>query len=662
MLFRSRKAPRFSRHVLVIFMLVSQYSQAMDATIMDTSVSPRVDFYQYACGKWLNETVLTPETHRYNTYSEMDNNIDQQLVAALEDDTHIHYTTPVVQFLTTLYKSGIAAEVFKDTIPPSLVQELEKIQAVASKQDVVTMVAWQHSLGLEPLFRIHQPLSWELRNGYEFFLRQAGLGLGHPRSYMKESNETADMYRKHIAGMFQSVGLDSALSMTQAELVWDLEREIAQLWTPNPANIHQLYNRINTSELIKQSSLFDWNLWFEQLGIDQEFVILGQPDYFYSLNQLIEKIDLSTWKAYLTWHILLNTSKSFPSKLRTERNRFLSQSRFTDSGNLDPRITSVRTLKRIIPEVVDEFYRKIYYTNELEHKVLGMVQVIQETLLETIMQSHILPRREKRNAIAKISNMHFRLGGDMETFDYSSVELKPDDYFSNLISARRFSVNQQLAMLGHPVSETHWHSHSHSLDLYYDVNHNSLLAVASLFQTPLYSENQSITYNYAALGSRIAHEMIHAIDMQGFRYNMHGKKRKVASLLGPGKKVEQSYQALLSQFDQYEVLPGIFIDGQATLMENYTDLGGLTIAYAAWKSLYPDSDRATDREFFTAYAQVWKETISAEALTDQAMGPHSPARYRAIGPLLNHKAFHDAFKTQPDDPMYITPDDRIRLW
>lgn len=660
--------------LLAGFLLCSS-AMAMDPALIDSTIPQGEDFYRFACDRWLDSTPLPPSTQRFNTFSLMRDFVDQQLITSLKQAKSRTSVSGNTYFLGVLFESGLLQDSVGAKATGSMQDELQHLRSQPDMNSLASYVAHLHRYGFSPLFRIHEPARWELRSRPEtLFLHQAGLGLPEPETYLNDddrSGEVRENYLSHIANMFVLAGDSPQRAKMDADRVLKLETAIAAIWSPRPASPHQYFNLKNSQWLENATPSFTWDSWFQELSIpEQEQIIIGEPDYFLSLERLITSYDLETWKAYLSWHLLTNLASALPEHYRDEQTHFnhsLPNARFKSFSN-EKRVLVCMT--KSIPEAVDQFYLNEFYTDSIRVSVEELVVSLQSAMRQKLSSADWMSGFGRKVALRKLETMKVKLGGTQTRTDFRSLALDSLDFAGNILQVRQFHLDSFLARLGKPWDEDTWGHYSFSLYLAYDLNHNSIAIDASNFQPLFFSPDMDIAERYAWLGTTIAHEMGHAFDEQAHLYNAKGQPLGRIARWRLGKRFAQKIKALQQQYDSYEALPGVFVNGTATSIEAFADHFGVEIAFEAFQQELQREDVATiprygytaEQRFFISYAQVWKEVISTEAQTRQAQGPHPPTNIRAIAPLRNMDDFYKAFVIKPDDQMYLKPSARVHFW
>ncbi|MCP4550189.1 MAG: M13 family metallopeptidase [bacterium] len=655
--------------VLLIVLCFARSACCQNLDLMDNGVDPGADFYRYSCGLWLDDNPLPGGWWRLNTSVVMQDDINRDIATALAavDGT----TSGIAAQLGVLFASGIDCDANRFVNMKTLRSELDRIVALTDLDDLPATLARSHLHGFDPLFSIYDPGRWELRDVHELHLRQGGLGLDSRGYYLNDNERAREVRRRylaHVTRMFELSG-DPNPAVT-AQVVMDLETKLAAVQEPAAANLRDYHNFKSLTKLRKMVSALDWDDWFDGLGIEPpSTVALGQPRYFKALGGIVKETDVATWRAYLSWQLLNHMGKCLPADMRAERDGFFYDFLHGYEMIYPWRERVVSGLMTALPEMMDAYYTQRFFPPETERIAQAMVTSIKEATRKRLEHCTWMTEMERGQALTKLAEMEFRIGGGDEGIDFTPLQFKMDDYLANILKARRFHMGLVLTRLGEPWAEDRWGHASYGQDMAFDHNQNIMNAVASNFRPPKFDPQGDVVANYAGVGWGLAHEITHSFDSLGRLFGADGNSLGWLARRKLSKGFKDRCRPLIEQYDDYEALPGCHVSGEGTLMENLADLGGVLIVYDALESVIGKEGLSAIRDgftaeqrFFIAYAQSWSENISDSAQEAQARGPHSPTRFRAIGPLRNIDAFHSAFDIKPGDAMYLPPESRARIW
>jgi putative endopeptidase len=648
----------------------------IDLDLIDTSVRPGDDFYQYACGRWLARTSVPDGVPRVNTFSEQIESLNRTIQDILEEAARdsLLPAGDVRRKLGDFFASGVQAASLRSCDSPALKRELELIAAISCPADLQRALARLQLYGFCPLFQISDPELWELRHVHELFLRQDGLGLPARGYYLNENaraSEVREKYTRHISRMFELLGFPHADAARDARTVLAIETRLASLWMPDVGRteFRKLYNKTSLMKLGKLIPAFSWPEYFAEWQITApEHVILGQPDYFKELGKMLTAVDLEDWRTYLRWTFIHGAAKYLGSDLLDEHTSFYT---VYLSGYTQPIPRSERVAYAIglaMPEAIGKLYVERCCPPEVRDEVLALIENLRRAFRRRIERLAWMGDDEKRRSLDKLEAMTFLVGGSDTYDDYAALEIDRRCYLSNLLRARQYARGRKLALLGKPVDRSGWTVLPQSESGWYDANRNTVTLPAASLQPPLFVPGGDPACNYGGLGTAIAHEMTHGFDTQGRQFDKNGKQLGFWKRRQP-KGFKKRTEILVRQYDAFEALDGYRVDGRVTLMENLADYGGVVIAFDALQLILEAhagplvvAGFTPEQRFFLAYAQKWKDVIRDDALIESLRGPHAPARLRAIGPLLNMDAFYRAFDIQPTDVMYRPPEERVSVW
>jgi endothelin-converting enzyme/putative endopeptidase len=546
---------------------------------------------------------------------------------------------------------------------------LDKIDAVHSRDGLVQLfgtVGYESPVGLGIYPDPKQPSRYAVGAG------QSGLGMGRDYYLLEGAKYDAfrSAYHDYITKMLTLAGDSDASG--RADRIMALETKLAKAhWTPEKSrDVKANYNPKTRAQLAKFAPQVEWDRLLKAQGLGAaKVVIVGQTTAIQDTGKLIASEPLQTWKDYLTFHFLSDHAQFLPKAFDDARFDFYGKTLSDVPAQRDRWKRGVDLVNGGLGEAVGQLYVQRHYPPEADRQVHELVDDILAALKDKIQHNSWMDEPTRKAALAKLASFDPRLGHPKKYIDYSSLVVKRDDLFGNAIRAEQFDWNLQLKRYPKPVDRGLWDMLPQTNNAYYDPSKNQITFPAAILQPPYFDPNADPASNYGSIGATIGHEIGHGFDDQGRLFDPIGRLRDWWT---PASSKAYTTRAaeLVKQYDSYEPIPGVHIKGQLTLGENLGDLGGLEVAYSAYRRYVakhgepPVIDGLTgDQRFFIAYGYSWETKQREGALRSQLLtNPHSPASYRVNGVVRNLDAWYKAFNVQPGDKLYLPPDQRVHIW
>ena len=509
---------------------------------------------------------------------------------------------------------------------------------------------------------------------YQVGVSVGGLGLPDRDYYLEDTEQfisTREEYVSHIARMLTFADIPDAA--VKASAILQLETSIAQhLWPRDQRRNSDLtYNPMTYLDFKQEYPDFDWDSYFNAAGVDSfSDLNVYYPSAMSPIIELIDKTSIEDWKSYLSYQLISNNATVLSSAIDNENFHFYST---VLNGVPEQRERWERGVSRVgainsLGESIGQIYVERYFPPEAKEEMEQLVENLRAALGESIDEIDWLGETTKQEARLKLESFRPKIAYPDEWKDLSAIEILRDDLFGNAKSVREFYYRDDLSRIGQKTNREEWGLTPQTVNAYYNSRFNEIVFPAAILQPPFFDPAADPAVNYGAIGSIIGHEMGHGFDDQGSKSDYRGIQRNWWTD-EDRKRFDALTSALVEQYDQYEPVPGYKIDGSFTLGENIGDIGGLSIAYRAYKiSLNGDEapviDGLTgDQRFFLAFAQLYRGKIRDDALIARLKSdPHSPSEFRTNGVVRNFDEWVEAFDVQPDDALYLPPEQRIRIW
>lgn len=634
----------------------------VDLNARDTSVKPGDDFDKYANGGWFAHTEIPSDQASagvdYDVYNLTQRQLRQLVTGA-----------PATSQVGGLYQSFMNEAKVEALGTKPLMADINAVAAIEDKSAMARfMGTTQGTFGSTivsggPYADTNDPTTNVL------WLGQAGLGLPEKDYYLNDSFKAQrDAYRSYIARTMKMVG--NAAPEKAADEIMAFETEIAKVsWAiADRRDIGKINNPMSSDELAAYAPGLDWKAWFEGSGIaPQKRIIVNENTAVRDIAALYAKTPLDTIKLWQQFHIADNAAPYLPKAFVDSRFEYTKV--LSGVGELRPRWKRGLTLvDGSLGELVGETYSKQYFPASAKAKMETLVANLKLAMGDRIRTNSWMAPETKAAALDKLSKMDVMVGYPDKWRDYSGLKIDPADLYGNVKRSAAFEYAYALSDLNKPVDRKKWSMNPQEVNAYNGGLENKIVFPAGILQAPYFSENVDDAVNYGAIGAVIGHEITHGFDDQGRKIDANGAVRDWWTA-ADAARFEAQAKAFGAQYATYEAAPGAFINPDLTMGENIADLAGLEVAYDAYhRSLNgkeaPVIDGLTgDQRFFLAFAQAWRDKAREDSIKQQvASDPHSPARWRIIGPVRNVDAWYKAFGVTPDSKYYIKPEDRTKIW
>ncbi len=651
-------------------------NNGFDLNNLDRSVSPAKDFYQFAVGGWRANNPIPEDQVRWGTFEVLQEQNNQILKTILEKAA-ANKNWPkgsADQKIGDFFATGMdSARIEKDGYKP-IIPDLKKIDAIQNRSELVKLIAEDHLTGIPALFRFYVSVDAKKSSMMAPYLSQGGLGLPDVEYYTKNdsrSKEIRDKYVQHVANMFKLINVDDATAEKDAQTVMNIETQLAKVSNTRLENRDPIktYNKMTVDNLKDISNGFDWNSYFNNLGVGNlEVVIVGQPKFFNGLSQILNSNSLDDWKIYLKWHLINDAASALSSPFVNEEFDF--SGKFMNGAKaMQPRWKRIlRAVNGTMGELVGQVYVKEVFPPEAKERAEKIVKTLLASMGESIKNNQWMGDSTKEQALHKLSTFGVKIGYPDKWKDYSELEIARDGYYKNLERASIWARKDNLAKIGKPVDKTEWGMSPQTVNAYYNPTRNEIVFPAAILQPPFFNQNADDAVNYGAMGVVIGHEISHGFDDQGRKYDADGNIKDWWTK-DDNEKFQARAKKLIDEFNGFAAIDSFRVNGALTLGENIGDLGGLNVSFNAFKNTdeYKKGESIDGftpaQRFFLGYAQVWAENIRPEALKLRLkIDVHSPARFRVLGPLMNLPEFFQAFDVKPGDPMRNQDDKLVKIW
>lgn len=648
----------------------------IDITNLDTSASPKVDFYQYACGGWMQKNPLTGEYSRFGSFDKLaeDNRTQlNQLIEGIAAKPAAKGT--VEQKIGDLYNMAMDAERLNEETHNPIQNDLQRIASITDKNELSTLIPELLREGVNAYFTVYVDADPMNSTSYMLQTHQSGISLGQREYYLDNDDHTANIrneYKKHVKRMFELTGFTAEQAQKNMEDVLRIETRLATAAYDNVQlrDPYANYNRVTIAELQQMVPAINWETYLKTLGLEGVTEInAAQKPSLMEVSKIIESEPLPAQIAYIQWKLIDGSAGVLSDEIYAQNFGFYGTT-LSGKEEQSPRWKrAVSTVNSVLGEAVGQMYVKKYFPPAAKERMLTLVDNLQKAYGERIKELDWMGEETKQKAQEKLAKFHVKIGYPDEWRDYSGLAInKEESYFENLKRANIFEYDHMFSKLGKPVDINEWHMTPQTVNAYYNPTTNEICFPAGILQYPFFDMEADDAFNYGAIGVVIGHEMTHGFDDQGRQYDKDGNLKDWWTE-EDAKRFDERAQVMVDFFDAIEVAPGVHANGKFTLGENLADHGGLQISYQAFKHATKDAPLAdqdgltADQRFFIAYSTVWAGNIRPEEILVRTKSdPHSLGRLRVNGALPHIQAWYDAYNVVEGDPMFIPVADRVHIW
>ncbi|MEM1132605.1 MAG: M13 family metallopeptidase [Pseudomonadota bacterium] len=665
----------------------------VDTTLVKDSVQPGDDFFMYVNGKWVDSFEIPADRSRYGGFTLLAEKSEQRVRKIIEELAAEQPDPATLEGkIAAYYNSYMDVDAINAAGLAPVQQHIDAILAIQNREDLAKAFAMT---GLSAPMGGWVDVDSKKTDEYTFYVNQSGLGLPDRSYYLDDSERNVELraaYKEYLTFLLGKAGYQDPAAA--AESVYGLERQIAeQHWDRALGRNRDLtYNKVSRADLIAMADGFPVETFMTELGIGdhdgfvirqltptaEEIEAIGLTEEQLAklgagvpgLMKLANEAPLATWQAYLQAHLLSDAASVLPSDIDEARFNFYGKKLGGAKVQRERWKRAVSAVEGALGEGVGKVYAARYFPPENKAAMDELVENLRKAMAVNLNEIRWMSDETKVAAREKLAKFTPKIGYTEKFETYDDLEVTQGAAFANTISAGKWGLNDMLSKLGQPIDKTEWFMLPQTVNAYYSPNRNEIVFPAAILQPPFFNLSADPAVNYGAIGGVIGHEMGHGFDDQGAKSDGDGVLRNWWSEEDLAN-FKQLTSALVEQYNKLCPLDDgeTCVNGQLTLGENIGDLGGLSMAYRAYKlSLNgeeaPVIDGLTgDQRFFMAWAQVWRNKSREAFLRRQLKtDPHSPADYRVNGIVRNFDEWYEAFNVGPDHALYLPPEERIRIW
>lgn len=649
-------------------------ASGIDPANFDKAMRPQDDLYRAVNGAWLANTPIPADKSNYGAFTQLADNAEAQLRTIIEELGAKADKKPgsIEQKVGDFYASFMdEAKADEQGLKP-LEAELAAIAAISDKQAIPELMAHLNRTGVTVpmLVYVHQDAKDSTQYAGDFW--QGGLGLPDRDYYLQNDAKFSalrDQYLQHVEKMLKLAGLPSP--QDNAKRILALETKLAQAQWDKVENRDPVktYNPYAPAELAGLARGLDWSNYLKTVGYGSlKQVLVAQPSYVTAFGKAVEQVPLDTWKIYFQWHTLSAYAPLLSKPFVDENFAFFSKTLNGIEENRPRWKRGVESIENAMGEAVGQVYVERHFPAENKARMEAMVKNLIKSYDVAIDGLDWMSADTKKAAKLKLSKFAYKIGYPNKWRDYSTLEIKPSDLIGNSMRANAFEYERNIAKLGKPIDREEWGMTPQTVNAYYNSEMNEIVFPAAILQPPFFNMQADDAVNYGGIGAVIGHEISHGFDDHGAQYDGDGNLKTWWSD-EDSEKFKAKGEQLAAQYDQYEPVKGYHVNGKFTLGENIADLGGLTIAHAAYQLSLNGQPAAVidglsgDQRFFMGWAQVWRRNYREQNLINRLKtDPHSPSEYRCNGVVSNVPAYYPAFDVKEGDKLFKPDDKRIKIW
>nr|WP_314678530.1 M13 family metallopeptidase [uncultured Capnocytophaga sp.] len=647
--------------------------KGLDLSTMDTSVRPQDDFYNYVNGSWMKTAKIPSDKTSWGTYYMLDDITEANCLSILDDLVNKEYPEGSEgQKIQTLYKQYIDWDTRnKQGIAP-IEGQLAKINAIASLTDLQKYLEEATLLGNNPICSWGAYADMKDSNTNVAYLSNFSIGMGSDY-YQKESQsntEALQKYESFVAQVFKAIGEQNPEEKAKKQVAFEKSLAKLMLTVEESRDPNLSYHPMSVEELGALVKNINLPQLLKNVGMGENKVVISELRLYKDYDKFINTNNLPLLKDYLKYMLVLGNINNLNQELDNLSFEFYDKYL---RGQQEQRAIQKRAFSLIdnsLGEAFGKLYVEKFFPKESKELMLTLISYLRKSFAEHIKNLSWMSEETKQKALTKLEKLNVKVGYPDKWEDYSKLVIDPKATLSeNLQHLSQWYYQKSLDEVGKPVDKTKWGMTPQTVNAYYSPLYNEIVFPAAMLQAPMFNPEADPAVNFGAIGGIIGHEITHGFDDSGAQFDADGNLQDWWS---PADRdnFEKATQALAKQYDQYEPVKGVFVNGTFTNGENIADLGGANIAFDALQMYLKDhgdvekiSGFTQNERFFIAWATVWRSLTTDQNLSNQVKtDPHSPDYLRAFAPLTNVDAWYQTFNVKEGDKLYRKPEDRVKIW
>lgn len=661
--------------VLLPALSSAQTKKFIDPANMDLSVKPGDNFYLYANGNWVKNTPVPPSKTRWGSFDKLAEESSQALKGLLEDAAANPGKNDLVKRVGDFYASAMDSVAIEKLGYQPIKPYLDNIEKLNSRADLLEHINYLRSKSVTgALYNIGVRQDAKNVTQYIIGIGQGGTTLPDRDYYLKKDARNQKIraeYTNYITKLFALCGFGEAKAAANAATVLQLETAISQgqMSRVEMRDPVKLYNKFSVDGLSAKTPNMNWQNILTQLGFKtkQDSLIVSNPKFMVFIDSLLGAVPENDLKVYLQWGVL-KTSAQYLSKDFVNANFAFNQV-LSGQKEQTPRWQRMSGLiNNQLGDLLGQLYVDKYFNQAAKTRMLELVHNLEASFDSRIKRLDWMSEETKQRALAKLHAFTEKIGFPDKWKNYEGLVIKRDDFLGNLQRCNQWQYQDNVNRLGKPIDKTEWGMTPPTVNAYYNAAKNEIVFPAGILRFPFFDFEADDAVNYGGIGAVIGHEMTHGFDDQGRQFDADGNLHDWWTK-ADADEFKKRADEVVAQYNGYVILDTLHVNGRLTLGENLADLGGLSIAYEAFKNTKQGKSDVKidgftpDQRFFLNWAQVWRSNILPEAAAQRILtDSHSPGMYRSNGPLTNIDAFYKAFNVKEGDKMYKAPEKRTKIW
>ena len=658
---------------------IEMVDPGINVTYVDTSVRPQDDFYRFVNGGWLDQAEIPADRSYWGGFAILRKETDEDVLEILSEAKESgQYSEGSDQSKALiLFASQLDTNARTSAGIEPLRPDLEKIASIRNVKDLQTLLAKNPESISSPFFGLFVYSDPDDSNRNTAYIQSGNLGLPDRDYYVNEdasSQKIRSQYVDHMTRMFQFLGSDEASARMDAEKILAFETQLAKprLTKEESRDFRNFNNPMSIGELTELVPAIDWAKYLDDLGVEDQLdtLIVMQPKYMKVLQDILAGADVDLWKTMIRWSTLNAAASLLTPEMEKANWDFYSKTLEGTEAQRPAEERALSTVNNTVGEAIGKIYVEKKFPPEAKAIAEKMIGNIIEAYKVRINNLEWMSDSTKAMAIEKLDNFTVKIGYPDKWEDYSAMEIKAgNSFYENMVAVSKWHFEDNLDKIGQPVDKTEWGMSPQTVNAYFNPFYNEIVFPAAILQPPFYNYQADAAVNYGGIGAVIGHEISHAFDDSGSRFDAGGNlnnwwtDKDLENFTERGKALADFYSGI-------EVLDSVYVNGEFTLGENIGDLGGILGAYDGLMRHFEENDRpgnidgySPEQRFFMSWATIWRGVRREESLRTQIKtDPHSPVHVRGYAPLQHVDSFYEAFNVQTGDSMYIAPENRVRIW